>query len=109
MAAIRVSQLGMRVACVEEERPGGVCLNWGCIPTKVLLRNAEVVTLLHHAKEFGISFDNLRVDYAAAIRRSGQVAERLSKTKRGQSPFFTSPISLLDKNDSDPFVAGGYH
>lgn len=79
VAAIRGAQLGMRVAVVEKEKLGGVCLNIGCIPTKALLRNAELLHLLKHASEFGISFENLRVDFGAAIRRSRRIAERLSK------------------------------
>jgi dihydrolipoamide dehydrogenase len=79
VSAIRAAQLGQRVAVVEADRPGGICLNWGCIPTKALLRNAEVLQLFHRAEEFGISMDNLRADYGAAYRRSRQVAERMSK------------------------------
>jgi len=80
VAAIRAAQLGLQVALVERERLGGVCLNWGCIPSKALLRNAELAHVLtHRAREFGISFDNLHLDYAAAVKRSRRVAERLVK------------------------------
>jgi dihydrolipoamide dehydrogenase len=79
VAAIRASQLGQKTAVVEKEHLGGICLNWGCIPTKSLLRNAEVVNLLHDGKTFGFSFDNLRVDYSVAQKRSRQVSERLVK------------------------------
>jgi dihydrolipoamide dehydrogenase len=79
VAAIRAAQLGLRVAVVEADRPGGICLNWGCIPTKALLRNAEVVQLFRRAADFGVAVDNLRVDYAAAHRRSRQVSERMVK------------------------------
>ena len=58
---------------VEQDEMGGVCLNWGCIPSKALLRNAEVLTLFHHAKDFGISADNITADYGAAIARSNKV------------------------------------
>src|SRR6266540_3365052 len=64
VAAIRCAQLGLSVAAVEDDRPGGVCLNWGCIPTKALLRNAEVVHLVQTADRFGIKVDNVRPDYA---------------------------------------------
>ncbi len=78
VAAIRAAQLGRKVAVVEREALGGVCLNWGCIPTKSLLRNAELASILTgEAKEFGFSFDNLTLDYAAAQKRSRQVSERL--------------------------------
>lgn len=78
-AAIRASQLGLKVAIVERDRLGGICLNWGCIPTKALLRNAEIVTLLQHADEWGISFDNFQVDFTRVIKRSRGVADRISK------------------------------
>ena len=79
MAAIRCAQLGLSVAAVEDDRPGGVCLNWGCIPTKALLRNAEVVNLFHRAAEFGITLGGFQADYAAAIQRSRRVADRMAK------------------------------
>ena len=66
VAAIRAAQLGLTVATVEDDRPGGVCLNWGCIPTKALLRNAEVVGLFARAEEFGITADGVDAALAAA-------------------------------------------
>ena len=77
VAAIRASQLGMRTAVVERDAVGGICLNWGCIPSKALLRNAEVLGLLQHADEWGISFDNLRYDFGKAVDRSRRVVKRL--------------------------------
>jgi len=79
VAAIRAAQLGMRTAVVERDNVGGVCLNWGCIPSKALLRNAEVLSLIREAEEFGISFDNLRVDFGKAIDRSREVVGRLTR------------------------------
>jgi dihydrolipoamide dehydrogenase len=79
VAAIRAAQLGLSVAAVEDDRPGGVCLNWGCIPTKALLRNAEVVHLVQHADRFGIKVDNVRPDYGEAVKRSRGVADRMAK------------------------------
>ncbi len=80
VAAIRAAQLGLKAAVVEREYWGGVCLNVGCIPSKALLKNAEIAhTLQHRGKEFGFSFDNLSLDYAAAFKRSRQVSERLVK------------------------------
>ena len=79
VGAIRAAQLGKRVAIVERDRLGGVCLNWGCIPTKALLRNAEIVSLLRRGDEFGFSFDNLRLDFSVAVKRSEQAARKLSK------------------------------
>jgi dihydrolipoamide dehydrogenase len=79
VAAIRAAQLGLSVAAVEDDRPGGVCLNWGCIPTKALLRNAEVVHLIQNAERFGVKVDNVRPDYAEAVKRSRGVADRMAK------------------------------
>lgn len=79
VAAIRAAQLGLKVACVEKAELGGICLNWGCIPTKALLRSAEVLELFHRAKEFGLSADNIRADFPAIIKRSRDVAARISK------------------------------
>jgi dihydrolipoamide dehydrogenase len=79
VAAIRCAQLGLTVATVEDDRPGGVCLNWGCIPTKALLRNAEVVDLVRRASEFGITVKAWEADYAAAVQRSRRVADRMAK------------------------------
>ena len=76
VCAIRAAQLGMRVAVVEREELGGVCLNWGCIPSKTLLKNAEYISILSKGEEFGFSFDNLRIDYSKAYERSRNVVER---------------------------------
>jgi dihydrolipoamide dehydrogenase len=79
VAAIRAAQLGLDVALVEKEHLGGVCLNWGCIPTKALLRNAEVISLLDRGREFGFSISDAKVDFGAAVDRSRQVSGRLVK------------------------------
>ncbi|MFL7837922.1 MAG: dihydrolipoyl dehydrogenase [Candidatus Promineifilaceae bacterium] len=80
VAAIRAAQLGQKVAVIEKEFMGGVCLNIGCIPTKSLLKNAEVAhTLQHRSKEFGFSFKDLELDYGTAFKRSRQVSQRLVK------------------------------
>ncbi len=80
VAAIRSAQLGLKTAIVDKQWLGGVCLNVGCIPSKALLKNAEVAhTLLERGKEFGFSFDNLTLDYAAAVKRSRQVSDRLTR------------------------------
>jgi dihydrolipoamide dehydrogenase len=79
VSAIRAAQLGMKTAIVERERLGGICLNWGCIPTKALLRSAEVYRNFQHAKEFGLSAEGVRFDPAAVVKRSRGVADRLSK------------------------------
>ncbi len=75
VAAIRAAQLGLRTAVVEREHLGGVCLSWGCIPSKALLRNAEIAELLQRGKDFGFSFDNLKLDYEVAYKRSRRVSD----------------------------------
>lgn len=78
VAAIRGAQLGLRVAVVEREHMGGICLNWGCIPTKAMLRSAEVFHLMQRAKEFGLSADGLGYDLDAVVKRSRGVAKQLN-------------------------------
>jgi dihydrolipoamide dehydrogenase len=78
VAAIRAAQLGMKVAIVEREHLGGICLNWGCIPTKALLRTSELYSAMRRASEFGLACDNVRFDVARVVERSRKVAERLS-------------------------------
>ena len=79
VAAIRASQLGLKVAVVEREELGGVCLNWGCIPTKALLKSAQVFDYLNHAADYGIKVQGAEVDFDAMIKRSRGVAEGMSK------------------------------
>ncbi|MCK8463713.1 dihydrolipoyl dehydrogenase [Aliiroseovarius sp. S1339] len=78
VAAIRAAQLGQNVAIIERENLGGICLNWGCIPTKALLRSAEVFHLMHRAKEFGLSAGKVDYDLPAIVKRSRGVAAQLS-------------------------------
>ncbi|MFZ5515950.1 MAG: dihydrolipoyl dehydrogenase [Candidatus Zhuqueibacterota bacterium] len=79
VAAVRAAQLGKNVAVVERDELGGVCLNWGCIPTKALLKSAEVYSNLLKAKEFGLSAENIAVDFPGIIKRSRQIADRMAK------------------------------
>ena len=79
VAAIRAGQLGMKVALVERGELGGVCLNWGCIPSKALLRNAEVLELVHSADEYGVSVGSVSADFGKAIDRSRAVVGRLTR------------------------------
>jgi dihydrolipoamide dehydrogenase len=78
VAAIRAAQLGFKTAVVEREHLGGICLNWGCIPTKALLRSAEVLHLMHRARDFGLKADNIGYDIDAVVKRSRAVAKQLS-------------------------------
>ncbi len=79
VAAIRASQLGFKTAVIERENLGGICLNWGCIPTKALLKSAQVFEYLNHAKDYGISADNIKADFSAVVKRSRDVADGMSK------------------------------
>ena len=79
VAAIRCAQLGLRTACIERESLGGICLNWGCIPTKALLKSAEVLETMHRAKEFGINIGEASADFPAIIKRSRDIADKISK------------------------------
>ena len=97
VAAIRAAQLGMKAAVVEREHLGGICLNWGCIPTKALLRAAEIRHLLEHAADFGISAGDSSVDLQAVVKRSRKVAARLN---RGIG-------HLLRKNNVDVIMGEG--
>ena len=94
VAAIRARQLGMRVALVEREHLGGICLNWGCIPTKALLRTSEVHHLLQNLDDFGLSARDIRVDLPAIVKRSRGVADRLQRGVR----------HLLAKNEVELFT-----
>ncbi len=79
VAAIRCAQLGLKTAIVERENLGGICLNWGCIPTKALLRSAEVFNHMKHAKAYGLAADNIRADLDAVVARSRGVAKQLNQ------------------------------
>ena len=83
VAAIRASQLGMKAAVVERENLGGICLNWGCIPTKALLRTSEIYHLMKHAKDYGLKADNVGFDLDAIVKRSRGVAGQLNGGVKG--------------------------
>jgi dihydrolipoamide dehydrogenase len=79
VAAIRAAQLGFKTAVVEREHLGGICLNWGCIPTKALLRSAEIFALMHHVADFGFTAKDIGIDFDKVIKRSRQVAGQLNR------------------------------
>jgi dihydrolipoamide dehydrogenase len=83
VAAIRAAQLGMKTALVERENLGGICLNWGCIPTKALLRASEINHLLHSLDAYGFAADNIRFDFQKVVKRSRNVAGQLSNGVKG--------------------------
>jgi len=79
VAAIRASQLGFKTAIVERESLGGICLNWGCIPTKALLKSAQVMEYMNHSKDYGIEVTGAKADFPAVVKRSRGVADKMSK------------------------------
>ena len=97
VAAIRAAQLGLKTAVIEKEALGGVCLNWGCIPSKALLKNAEVVSYFNRADEFGLKMDNFSADFSVAMDRSRKVVDRNTK----------GVAFLLDKNKVDHIQGSG--
>ncbi len=102
VAAIRAAQLGMKTAVVEREHLGGICLNWGCIPTKALLRSAEIYHLMHRAAEFGLKADNISFDFSKIIERSRKVSAQLSAgvkhlLKKNKVTVFDGTAKLLGK------------
>ena len=78
VSAIRASQLGLKVAVVEKENLGGICLNWGCIPTKALLKSAQVFEYINHAEDYGITVKSADADFPTIIKRSRDIADGMS-------------------------------
>ena len=105
VAAIRATQLGMKAAVVEREHLGGICLNWGCIPTKALLRSSEINHLLHHLDDFGFAADNIRFDLGRVVKRSRAIANQLASgvgylLKKNKIPVF-SGSGMLDGTEGE--------
>ena len=103
VAAIRGAQLGLKVAIVEREHMGGICLNWGCIPTKAMLRSSEIFHLMNRAEEFGLSADNINYDLEAVVKRSRGVASKLNAgighlLKKNKVDTFMGDASIASKN-----------
>ena len=103
VAAIRASQLGKKVAVIEKESLGGVCLNWGCIPTKSLLKNAQIFDLIKKSKNYGIEISDYKVNWSKIIQRSRNISKRLSKgienlMNKNKIDHFAGLAKLIDKN-----------
>jgi dihydrolipoamide dehydrogenase len=103
VAAIRAAQLGLKTAVVEKDKPGGVCLNWGCIPSKAILTSAELYETVKEGGQYGIKVQGLSYDYAQVIRRSREVADRLAKgveflLKKNKIPLLAGTARLEGKN-----------
>lgn len=112
VAAIRGAQLGLRVAIVEREHMGGICLNWGCIPTKAMLRSSEIFHLMNRAGEFGLSADNINYDLEAVVKRSRGVASKLNAgighlLKKNKVDTFMGDASIASKNTVSIQTANG--
>ena len=113
VGAIRGAQLGKKVAVIEADRAGGTCLNWGCIPTKALLKNAEIYqTLTKKASTFGFSFDNLSYDWSKVVGRSRQVSDRLAGGieflfKKNKIDYIRGFGSVIDGNHVEVTAADG--
>ena len=104
VAAIRAAQLGLKVCIIEKEKLGGVCLNWGCIPTKALIKNAEVYSLIKHSGNYGIKVQNISVDFKKNVKRSRDISQRLSKgieflMKKNKIKHFNGIGRLKSKNN----------
>ena len=104
VAAIRASQLGLNVAVVEREHLGGICLNWGCIPTKAMLRSAEVYHLAERAKEFGLSAEKISFDLNKIVERSRKISGQLNQgvghlLKKNKVTVFSGEARLLDRSN----------
>src|SRR3569832_447390 len=95
VAAIRAAQLGLKTAIVERELLGGICLNWRCIPTKALLRSAEVFHYMQHAKDYGLSAEKVGYDAKAVVQRSRGVSKRLNDGEGMQSLTVERVISAV--------------
>ncbi len=103
VAAIRASQLGLNVAIIEREHLGGICLNWGCIPTKAMLRSAEVFHLAERAREFGLSAENINFDLSKIIARSRKISGQLNQgvdhlLKKNKVTVFFGEAKLVDRS-----------
>lgn len=103
VAAIRAAQLGLKTAIIEREHMGGICLNWGCIPTKAMLRSSEVFHLMHRAKEFGLGAEKISFDLNAVVSRSRGVAKQLNQgvgflMKKNKVQVFMGTATLTDPN-----------
>jgi len=104
VAAVRASQLGLKTACIEKDKVGGICLNWGCIPTKALLKNAEILNHIKHSSDFGVTISSYEINFDKVIKRSRAVADRLSKGvemlfKKNNITKLSGTAKFLSKNE----------
>src|SRR3989339_227365 len=113
VAAIRAAQLGFKTVIIDKENLGGICLNWGCIPTKSLLKNAEIFDLMkNHSNDFGISVQGLSFDFNKIIKRSRDISDRITKNvelliKKNKIDCIRGYGKLISKNQIDIFDNDG--
>ena len=112
VAAIRAAQLGKKTAVVESNNLGGICLNWGCIPTKRLLKNADVMDIINNANKFGIEVGEITINWGKIIKRSRDVAKRLSKgieflMKKNKMDYIAARGKLLGKGKVETTDSNG--
>ena len=103
VGAIRAAQLGKKVAIIEKESLGGICANWGCIPTKALLKNAQVLDVIKNSNKFGIEIPSYKVNWNKIVQRSRNISKRLSKgveflMKKNKIDYIPASASFIDKN-----------
>ena len=103
VAAIRAAQLGKNVAIVEKENLGGICANWGCIPTKALLKNAHVLDIIKNSSKYGIDISSYDINWNKIVQRSRNISKRLSKgveylMKKNKIDYIAATASFMDKN-----------
>ena len=103
VAAIKASQYGKSVALIEEENLGGICCNWGCIPTKALLKNSEVLDIIKNASKYGIDIKDYSINWSKVIQRSRDVSKRLNKgieflMKKNDITYLQGRGAIIDKN-----------
>ena len=111
-AAIRASQLGKKVAIIERESLGGICLNWGCIPTKALLKSAQVFEYAKHAADYGIKIENPLAEFDSVVKRSRGIAEKMSKgvtflMKKNKIDVIIGTGKLISANKLEVIAADG--
>ncbi len=112
VAAIRAAQLGMKTAVIEKEAPGGVCLNWGCIPTKAVLKSAEVFQTMKHAQDFGLMVEGVKADFPGVINRSRKVVEKMTKGveflfRKNKIELISGHGKFVNKNEIQVTSANG--
>ena len=109
VTAIRAAQLGMKTAIIEREHLGGICLNWGCIPTKALLRTAEIYDFINHAADYGLSIEKASFDLKKVVERSRGISKQLAAGVSADRPLAGSPAVVTLRNAEVPIDGTNTH